>query len=54
MSKNRNRKWYDKFENENYDNYDDNRKKDRRQQKRIKSAIKTRNIDYLESHDEDY
>lgn len=49
MSKSRNRKWYD-YEDDDYESTNNKTKRlheQRRRDKRLKSALKTRDIDYL-------
>jgi hypothetical protein len=54
MSKSRNQKWYD-YEDDDYS--EKNRRKkdiDRRKQKRMKSALKTKDVRALSEHSDDY
>lgn len=54
MSKSRNSKWYDR--DDEYESYKNkkNKFKDRRNEKRMKSALKIRDIDYLSKETEEY
>lgn len=60
MSKSRNQKWYDKEYDDDYDSRNNYGKKakqqflDRRKQKQIKNAIRSKNLDYLTEDDERY
>jgi hypothetical protein len=55
MSKKFSRTKFDDFyEEENYNGYHDEQLKERRKLKRMKNAIKTRNIDSLMDLDEEY
>lgn len=52
MSKSRNRKWYDYDEGDESVSRKDRRFQDRRKDKKIKAALKTQNLDYIEVNDE--
>ena len=54
MGKSYNKKWYDKFDGDDYDDHNKRKgKKDqRRKQKKMKNAIKERNLSYFEQDDE--
>lgn len=55
MSKSKTRKWYDKFDND-YDDYDEKRsKKDhRRKQRKLKNALRDRDMNYFEQEEDNY
>jgi hypothetical protein len=53
MSKSRTKKWYDRFDPDE-DTFDIKRNKidDRRKQKRLKTALKNKNLEFLSDEDE--
>ncbi len=51
MSKSRSRKWYD-YEDEDYSKKD-KRFRQRRENKKIKNALKSKNLEYLEDVEKD-
>lgn len=55
MGKSRNKKWYDDFNDD--EDYDDKSKKkkfiNRRNEKRMKNAIKTKDLSYLMTQDDE-
>lgn len=54
MSKSKTRKWYEKFDND-YDDNDKRSKKDhRRKQRKLKDAMKQRDLSYFEQDEENY
>ncbi len=55
MGKSRNRKWYDSYDDDYYDSDKKQNNQDRRKQKRIKNALKSKNYDVQNlSADDDY
>ena len=55
MGKSYNRKWYDKFDNDYDDNYVRKNKKDhRRKQKKIKNALKEKNLSYFDQEEDQH
>lgn len=57
MSKSRNTKWYDRFETEDY-SYNKTKKNkpkdERRKQKKMKNALREKNLGYFEQDEEHY
>lgn len=51
MSKSRNRKWYEYDDEDSYDKKK-SRKDERRNQKKMKNAMKARNLDYFEQEED--